>query len=185
MTGDTNKTRTAFCLRVQTPIPAASTGFVETLSDLTQAGAKESGGPASRATEASAQWPRHARPPALRPHTRPASPALPSPLGSLAWDTPTPEGALPVPGAAAFPEELSSPLSVLPMMFQPVPFSSWPLALPSLQTSPHEPRCPGRARTLRSPTQPDGREAASETSQVLGSCALSSPRVPATGSETS
>lgn len=125
--------------------------------------------------------------PARQPTSPQSSHASRSSLrtGALARDAQTPEGALPVPGATAFSEEWSSPLSVLPMLFQLVPFSSWPLALPPLPTSPQEPRCPGRARTLRSLTQPDGRGAASGPRQALGSCPRSSPRVPATGSETS
>lgn len=114
MTGETNKTRPAFCLRVQTPIPTPSTGSVETLSNLTLLSRSERGGPASRATEASAQWPRAPPcPPAHQPSITTRAPRAPF---FLTRDAPTPEGALPVPGGAAFPEELSSQLSVLPML---------------------------------------------------------------------
>lgn len=71
----------------------------------------------------------------------------------LARDAPAPEGALPVPGAAAFPDELSSPLGVLPMLGRPVPFSSWPLVLRRLPTSPHKPGPPGCARSTPSASQ--------------------------------
>lgn len=188
MTGDTNKTSPAFCLRVQTPILAPSTGSGETLSNLNlykserrSVGAPH---PGRQGRLLSGPARRRARPPALSHHTRSASPALPSPPGSSPG---TPEHLRErYLSPARLPSLSGAHRSVsFPCFSSPNLFSSWPLALPRLPTSPHELRCPGRARTLRSLTQPDGREAASATSQALGRCPLSSPRVPATGSETS
>lgn len=84
MTGDTNKTRPAFCLRVQTPIPAPPTGLGETLANLTlpKSERRSVGGPRIPGDRGVCPVAPRARPPALSHHTRPASPALPSARGS-------------------------------------------------------------------------------------------------------
>lgn len=90
----------------------------------------------------------------------------------LARDAPTLNGTLPVPDAAAFPEESSSPLSVLPMLFLPVPVSSGPLALRRLPTSP-------QTRAACAPVaQSHRRVAASPQPPALGTGPVSGPGHP-------
>lgn len=156
MTGDTHKTlRRPSAPQVQTPLPKPSTGSHQDC--LLRVGAESAWLPVLGDRGICPVAPRATPPP--RPPRR-AAPrhggAHPCPRLSgevLARDAPTPEGALPVPGAAAFPDELSSPLGVLPMLGRPVPFSSWPLVLRRLPTSPHKPGPPGCARSTPSASQ--------------------------------
>lgn len=143
MTGDANKTllrvfRTPECRDESRSPPRART--MTTFFKLDR-------GYPSGATQTSVQWPPRdahpARQPSLAsprsplvPPTRALQPSLRVSVEIHARDAPILKGALPVPGAAAFPEESSSPLSVLPMLFLRVPFSSRPLALRRLPTSP-------------------------------------------------
>lgn len=141
VTGDTNKPRRARFL----PRRADSHSRRPALHGL------RSGHPGALAPPVGG-WPPCPPPPPSSPRS-PHAPRAHQPRSSLPTGVRAPDGrltlggALPVASAAAFPEESSSPLSVLPMLFQPVPFSSW--SLPPRLGLAHEPGCPragGRAR---------------------------------------